>query len=1049
MWPAPSSLPELFPLPKGMSPAATLEAYDWNGDASEMASAAGAGLLLSNHSYGTITGWREDFSECTSHAWTWFGDPAISTTEDYYFGFYNSEAQSWDTIAYNAPYYLIVKSAGNDRGEGPGSGTAHCVWDDNSNDWVTSTATRDLDCDPLGYDCISTNGTAKNILTVGAVGDIIGGYSPAAAGSVVMSDFSGWGPTDDGRIKPDLVANGIGLYSTDDVSNTAYTTLSGTSMSAPNVTGSLLLLQQHYQDINSISMRASTLKALALHTADEAGAAPGPDYEFGWGLLNTKAAAEVISADGNGSHQIIEASLADGETYTVQVNSGGFGSEIKATLVWTDPPGTPPFPISLDPTDTMLVNDLDLRIDGNSNTYEPWVLDPENPANPATTGDNYRDNVEQVQVTVYFTGIYTIEVSHKGTLADPQSFSLIISTQPRNSEFIQSYDFESGLPTGWEAVVNGGSDNAWVVVPSGWNGLANDTGGTGDFAIADSIYNGASDTDLITESFDFSGYADVLLRFKSHVSLPSPSPPDQFINEYTNVDVSVDGDAWDNVWDRSGGTAYAPGPSTLNIGISSLADNQADVQVRFHKEDTSYSWYWQVDDITLIGTPAPSICGDTYSLPQGEWRLISLPCDPGSNNTVNDLFGDDFSLSSYGVTWIMYERYEESNEYAVLGPDSPLYQGEGYWIYTTESDVSLDMTGTETSLPETVGCSDASCFAIPLTPPTPPATLLMNMKGHPMPFSVNWADVRVRTGGSSYTPTGADGVNYLSKTFYTYNGNGYDSYDDGTTPGMEGILGGYSGFWVEVLEDAPGDLTLLIPPTRSYGMILSGLSPENDPDGPQNLFAFSGNNSFTAMHFNGIPSWLNAGLDWLVPAAHAAPKKEDKKIPPGLAKRDAHRAAHKQKIARNEEWYVRLKVEAQGEDLRDSNNVFGQLADSGYGYDEHDLKEIPPFDETYLTVVFPHPDWDDRAHDYASDFHPLGKGKKGDSWRFEVRTDDPNRELTLTWSGPNEILRNSWLVDESTGEAVEVIPGAGYTFVMNATSRTFIWEFSGKSKKYK
>ena len=94
----------------GMSRAALLAAYDWNSDESEMATAGAAGLNVSNHSYGTITGWR--FS---NPDWYWYGDVTVSTTEDYGFGFYDSQARDWDQIAYNAPYYLICKSAGNDR----------------------------------------------------------------------------------------------------------------------------------------------------------------------------------------------------------------------------------------------------------------------------------------------------------------------------------------------------------------------------------------------------------------------------------------------------------------------------------------------------------------------------------------------------------------------------------------------------------------------------------------------------------------------------------------------------------------------------------------------------------------------------------------------------------------------------------------------------------------------------------------------------------------------------------------------------------------------
>ncbi|WP_421020008.1 S8 family serine peptidase, partial [Klebsiella pneumoniae] len=84
-------------------------------------------------------------------------------------------------------------------------------------------------------------GIAKNNLTIGAVNGIPGGWNKP--GDVVMSSFSSWGPTDDGRIKPDLVADGVSVTSTGGNSTTSYATLSGTSMAAPNTTGSLLLLQ--------------------------------------------------------------------------------------------------------------------------------------------------------------------------------------------------------------------------------------------------------------------------------------------------------------------------------------------------------------------------------------------------------------------------------------------------------------------------------------------------------------------------------------------------------------------------------------------------------------------------------------------------------------------------------------------------------------------------------------------------------------------------------------------------------------------------------------
>ena len=216
---------------KGMSYQATLAAYDWNSDESEMASAAASGMHVSNHSYGYGTGW---YYSSSSGDWYWYGDISVSTVEDYGFGFYSSEAETWDEIAYDAPYYTICKSAGNDRNDYPGAGVGHYYYDGG---WTWSTESRDPDGGFDGYDCISWNGTAKNILSVGAVNDIPGGWTDPS--DVVMSSFSGWGPTDDGRIKPDICANGVSLYSTMDGNDTDYYSLSGTSMSSPNLAGSL------------------------------------------------------------------------------------------------------------------------------------------------------------------------------------------------------------------------------------------------------------------------------------------------------------------------------------------------------------------------------------------------------------------------------------------------------------------------------------------------------------------------------------------------------------------------------------------------------------------------------------------------------------------------------------------------------------------------------------------------------------------------------------------------------------------------------------------
>ena len=127
-----------------------------------------------------------------------------------------------------------------------------------------------------GYETISYRNLAKNIVTVGAVDDAVtSGLRDLSKATI--APFSSTGPTDDGRIKPDLVANGVNLTSTDTGADDDYLTISGTSMSSPNACGSATLLVDQYNRLFGGAMRASTLKALLIQTADDIGN-PGPDY---------------------------------------------------------------------------------------------------------------------------------------------------------------------------------------------------------------------------------------------------------------------------------------------------------------------------------------------------------------------------------------------------------------------------------------------------------------------------------------------------------------------------------------------------------------------------------------------------------------------------------------------------------------------------------------------------------------------------------------------------------------------------------------------------
>jgi len=415
----------LYSAAKGMSFAASrLLAHDWNTDEAEMATAAAAGLQISNHSYGFISGWYHSGSQ-----WYWYGTLSVNAVEDYKFGYYDSQCQEWDQIAWNAPNYLIAKSAGNDRNDaGPGAGGTHQHWDSSTGQWVTATDTHEPDGGTDGYDTIGGGaGSAKNTITVGAVYDIPGGYTQPA--DVVMSSFSGWGPTDDGRIKPDVVANGIGLVSAYSGADNQYASMSGTSMATPNLAGSVGLLLELQRNMHGNQrLLSSTIKGLVIHTADEAGPADGPDYMFGWGLVNTYRAAQVMRADSaaGGNLHIFEFTLANGSSIERYISSDGT-QPLAATICWTDVPATPEPPTLNSPT-ARLVNDLDLRLQQGQITYMPWILDPANPANAATTGDNSRDNVEKVKIASPAAGLYTLRISHKGSLSGgSQKVSLVVT----------------------------------------------------------------------------------------------------------------------------------------------------------------------------------------------------------------------------------------------------------------------------------------------------------------------------------------------------------------------------------------------------------------------------------------------------------------------------------------------------------------------------------------------------------------------------------------------------------------------------------------------
>lgn len=431
---------------KGVAFESKIKAYDWNSAASEMANEALNGLLVANTS---------------------FGESPIFYEKALY-GRYSVTSQEWDAVMCAAPYLQIVKPAGNVRDDSP---------------VIVPQVTA-----KQGFDLLESSGTSKNVLVVSAFD--LSEAEPSSTNPIYeISDvevpYSSWGPTDDGRIKPDITAHGQNVYSSIETTNSAFGLLSGTSMATAGVSGAITLLQQYYNEKFSYLLDpsevpylwSSSIRGLIIHTADEVGD-PGPDYKYGWGVINALSAAEVIEQRGK-STIIREENLGDGEDFKLNIVSNGH-EPLVVTLAWTDPEAeadlsNPPIE---DDTTAKLINDLDIkliRLDSNgqetkiiingNNLLYPWKLlegvtnDINALSAPAKRGINSVDNVEKIEIPAEYLpqdgGVFRIEVTHKGELEDAcvstgQNFSLIVSGVSFCEDEIVLYQNQDNILTEYE-----------------------------------------------------------------------------------------------------------------------------------------------------------------------------------------------------------------------------------------------------------------------------------------------------------------------------------------------------------------------------------------------------------------------------------------------------------------------------------------------------------------------------------------------------------------------------------------------------------------------
>lgn len=301
-----------------------------------------------------------------------------------YFGAYDLTSRVLDQWAFDYPNLQNVFAAGNSGGE---------------------------TCAPFpsGFQTVlGAYQAAKNVITVGATewnGD--------------MYWASSRGPVQDGRLKPEIVAQGGAVIS--GTVNSGYGSFWGTSMASPAVTGGLALLYQRYRQLNGgANPKNGLMKALLCNGASDMGNT-GPDFKYGFGWMNLVRSLEVL----DNNHYFISSltnNATNKHTITVPANT----AQVKVMLYWNDPP-----PSLL--SSRSLVNDLDLTVaDPSSENNLPKVLDASAAGvqNVAVSGADHLNNMEQVIINNPAAGTYSINISGVVAQNPSQEYYVVYDVVP-------------------------------------------------------------------------------------------------------------------------------------------------------------------------------------------------------------------------------------------------------------------------------------------------------------------------------------------------------------------------------------------------------------------------------------------------------------------------------------------------------------------------------------------------------------------------------------------------------------------------------------------
>ncbi len=326
------------------------------------------------------------------------------------------------------------------------------------------------------------SGTSDCGYGVSGWGNITGGHKQGKNAIATANTFddgnlatsSSKGPATDGRIKPDITAHGQGHISTNE--NNTYRAFGGTSGASPGIAGVAAQLYEVYQDQNGSLPDSGLIKGILLNTANDYGN-PGPDFNYGWGMVNGLRAAQVIE-----NNHFITGSISQSAQKTESITIPSGVSQLKIMVYWKDRAATAG-------ASQALVNDLDMTVTSPNGTMNsPYVLNstasPSLLNSPATAGVDRLNNMEQVVIDNPEAGTFNVNITGFSIPQGPQEYYVIYDII--NDPITLTY------PSGGESFTPGIAEYIqWDAVNP-----------TGSFTIEHSSDNGASWNTIGTAAAD-------------------------------------------------------------------------------------------------------------------------------------------------------------------------------------------------------------------------------------------------------------------------------------------------------------------------------------------------------------------------------------------------------------------------------------------------------------------------------------------------------------------------------------------------------------------